>query len=350
VIEDLKIADATVGPSHRTFFIAEISANHNQDLGIAHATVEMAAQVGAGAIKLQTYTADTITIDSKTEPFMIKGGTVWDGEYLHDLYSKAFTPWEWHKELFDHARELGLASFSSPFDISAVDYLENLNVPAYKIASFEITDIPLIEYVASKGKPVIISTGVASLLEIEDAISACRAQNNNQIIILKCTSAYPTPINELNLRTISDLRERFNVLVGLSDHTSSHTAAMAAVSLGAVVVEKHLILDRKLGGPDSSFSLEPAEFNEMIQQVRNIETSLGSVTYELSPGASISRAHVRSLFVVESVHKGELLTNKNVRSIRPGDGMSPKYLPEILGRKFVCDVAFGEPLKWEMIE
>lgn len=344
------IGDRLIGEDTSVFIIAELSANHNQSLDLAHATIDAAAIAGADAIKLQTYLAETITLRSKKEFFLVKGGTAWDGEYLFELYEKAHTPWEWHKELFDHAKEVGLISFSSPFDPTAVRFLEDLEVPAFKIASFEITDLPLIEMVARTGKPIIISTGIARYEEIEAAVQLCRSVGNEQIVLLKCTSAYPTPLHELNLRTIPDLANRFKCLVGLSDHTTTHTAPQIAVALGASVIEKHLILGRTAGGPDSSFSLEPNEFAEMVRLVRDAESSLGKISYDLTPGALISRAHARSLFVVLDVKAGEQISQENVRSIRPADGLSPIEMSNILGKRFKRPISAGEPLDWEMFE
>lgn len=330
--------------------IAELSANHNHDLNIAKDTIKAAKKAGADAIKLQTYTPDTITIDCDSEYFQLKSGTIWDGQSLYELYKKAYTPWEWHEELFETAKKEGLICFSTPFDFSAIDFLEKFDPPYYKIASFEITDIPLIEYAASKGKPMIISTGIATLQEIEDAIAACKNSGNNDITLLKCTSAYPAPIEEANLLTIPDMRKRFGTKVGLSDHTLGSSVAVAAVALGAEVIEKHFILDRDLGGPDASFSMEPEEFAYMVKQIREVEKALGKVTYEPSEKVKNSRIFKRSLFVVADIKKGEIFTDKNIRSIRPGDGLPPKYLNEILGKKANCDINRGTPLKWDFVD
>lgn len=335
--------------SGATFIIAELSANHNGSLETAIKTIDAMKEAGADAIKLQTYTPDTITLNCDSELFTISQGTQWDKRKFHDLYAEAMTPWEWHPILFDHAKSLGMEAFSSPFDSSAVDFLSDLDVPAYKIASFEITDIPLIEYAAAKGKPIIISTGIATLSDIEDAIEACRRVGNNQITLLKCTSAYPAALEEMNLLTISDMIKRFGVTVGLSDHTMSLSAPVAAVALGARVIEKHFILDRGMGGADSSFSLEPYEFKVMVDAVRDTEKLLGKVTYELSPKSLQSREFSRSLFVAKDVAEGEVLTSENIRSVRPGFGLPPKYLKEIIGKKTAHSLKFGEPLKWEDI-
>lgn len=333
-----------------TFIIAELSANHGQNLDNAISSIKAAKLMGADAIKLQTYTADTITIRCNNEYFRIKSGTIWDGRTLHDLYSEAYTPWEWHEELFAVARTEGLICLSSPFDRSAVDLLESLDSPIYKIASFEITDIPLIEYAASKGKPIIISTGIANLADIELAVQTCRRAGNNDITLLKCTSSYPAPIKEVNLLTIPNMRETFGVEVGLSDHTMGHSVALAAVALGATVVEKHFILDRSIGGPDASFSMNPQEFGAMVKGIREVESALGKVNYELTEKVQNSRVFSRSLFIVEDVKIGERVTEKNVRSIRPGNGMHPKYLTQVIGKIFKQDYEKGTPLSWETIE
>jgi len=333
-----------------TFIIAELSANHNQDFGIALKTIKVAKDAGADAVKLQTYTADTITLNCEKEFFQVNQGSIWDGTTLYNLYQQAYTPWDWQPKLKIYAEELGLICFSSPFDKSAVDFLENMNVPAYKIASFEITDIPLIEYTASKGKPIIISTGIASLADIEEAVNACRRVGNNQISLLKCTSSYPAPIEEANLLTIPHLRDTFNVNVGLSDHTMGHSVAIAAVALGAKIIEKHFILDRKLGGPDSSFSMEPAEFRQMVDSIREVEKALGKINYQLTPKVEKSKVFARSLFIVKDVKEGETITEENVRSIRPGYGLHPKYYKEIIGKKFRKEYEKGTPLEWGHFE
>jgi len=333
----------------KVFIIAELSANHNGSLDTALRTIDAMKESGADAIKLQTYTPDTITLDCDSDMFTISQGTLWDKRKFYDLYASAMTPWEWHPILFDHAKNLGMEAFSSPFDPSAVDFLFELDVPAYKIASFEITDIPLIEYTAAKGKPIIISTGIAILSDIEEALNACRRVGNNQITLLKCTSAYPAALEEMNLLMISDMKNRFGVNVGLSDHTMSLAAPVAAVALGARVIEKHFILDRGMGGADSAFSLEPQEFKMMVDAVRDTEKLLGKVTYELSPKSLKSREFSRSLFIAEDVKGGELITDKNVRSVRPGFGLAPKHLKEIMGKRFKTDAIKGTPLSWDHI-
>ncbi len=336
--------------NQKTFIIAELSANHRQDIEIAKDTIHAMKESGADAVKLQTYTPDTMTIDCDNEYFQIKQGTLWDGKTLYNLYKEAYTPWEWHHELKELAEKLGLVFFSTPFDKSAVDFLEGLDVKLYKVASFEITDIPLIEYIASKGKPMIISTGIATLSDIEDAINACKKMGNNDIALLKCTSAYPTPLEDVNLLTMPNMAETFGVTVGLSDHTLGISVPIAAVSLGAKIVEKHFILDRSLGGPDAAFSLEPDEFSRMVKAIREVERALGKVTYELTEKMKKGREFSRSLFVVEDVKKGEVFTEKNIRSIRPGFGLHPKYTKKIIGKRARRNIKRGTPLRWEYID
>lgn len=336
--------------SSKTFIIAELSANHNHDINVAVDTIKAAKKAGADAIKLQTYTADTITLDCDNEYFQIKNGSLWDGTTLHKLYREAYTPWEWHAELFRVAKEEGLVCFSSPFDTTAVDFLETLNVPAYKIASFEIHDLPLIEYVASKGKPVIISTGIATLSEIEEAVSSVRKCGNEELILLKCTSAYPAPPEEANLRVLADMSGRFDVITGLSDHTLGSSVAVAAVAMGARVLEKHFIIDRALGGPDATFSMNPAEFKKMVDDVRIVEKAIGSVDYNLTEKAAASRVFARSLFVCEDIVEGQVITTKEVRSIRPGSGLHPRFLPMVIGKKAKRAVIKGTPFSMDMIE
>ena len=335
--------------SNKCFIIAELSANHGGKIEIALETVRAAKRAGADAIKIQTYTADTITFDSKKEHFRINQGTHWDGQYLYDLYKEAYLPWEWHEEIFKVAKEEGLVCFSSPFDFTAVDLLEELNAPIYKIASFEITDIPLIEYTAKKGKPMIISTGIAEISDIELAIETCRKAGNNDITILKCTSAYPADPKDANLLTIPDIASRFGVKTGLSDHTMGIEGPVVATVLGAAVIEKHFILDKAIGGPDAHFSLDEKEFTEMVNAVRMAEQMMGKVDYEMTEKKKKSRQFSRSLFVVEDVKKGETITEKNVRSIRPGFGLHPKYYNEIMGKDFNADIEKGTPLTLEDI-
>ena len=339
----MNIGTYKIAKDSPTFIIAELSANHNGSISVAKDTIKAAKRAGADCIKLQTYTADTITLDSNKEDFVIKG-TIWEGKKLHELYQEAFTPWEWHQELFKVAEEEGLICFSSPFDKSAVDFLEELNVPAYKIASFEITDIPLIEYTASKGKPIIISTGIATLEDIELAVETCRKAGNNDIALLKCTSSYPAPIEEANLVMIKELANRFGVVSGLSDHTLGSTAPVVATCMGAKIIEKHFILDKSIGGPDASFSLDETEFTEMVKAVRVAESAIGEVSYDLTEKQKAGKAFSRSLYIVEDIKAGEVITKDNVRSIRPGFGLHPKYLKEILGKKCIKDLSKGERL------
>ena len=334
---------------NQVFIIAELSANHNGSIKTAIDTIRAAKRTGADAIKLQTYTPDTITLNSRNKDFLLKQGTIWDGKYLHDLYKEAYTPWEWHKELFKVAKEEGLICFSSPFDPSAVDLLEELDNPIYKIASFEITDIPLIQYVASKGKPVIISTGIATLEDIELAVETCRNVGNDQITLLKCTSSYPAPMEEANLVMIKDLAERFNVVSGLSDHTLGITAPVVAVTQGAKVIEKHFILDKTIGGPDASFSLDEEEFTQMVKAVRDAEAALGNINYKLTEKQLAGRNFSRSLYIVKDVNKGELVTQENVRSIRPGYGIHPKELNKVLGKKFNSNYEKGSRMSLDKI-
>lgn len=326
------------------FIIAEMSANHNQNKQIALDTIKAAKDAGADAVKIQTYTADTLTLNCQNDYFQIKKGTLWDGTYLYKLYQQAYTPWEWHEELFDYAKKIGIPLFSTPFDKSAVDFLEELNNPIMKIASFELVDIPLIEYAASKGRPMIMSTGIATLEEIQDAVNACRKANNNDITLLKCTSAYPAPLSEANLMTIPDMAKRFNCKVGLSDHTTGDIDACTAVALGASVIEKHFIIDRSIGGPDSAFSMNKDEFSIMVKRIRDTEASLGTVSYELSNKMKDNRKFSRSLFACTDIKKGEVFTEQNIRSVRPGDGISPKYLEELLGKVAKRDIEFGTPI------
>lgn len=346
----MKIGTFEINENSPCFIIAELSANHGHDIEIAKKTIKAAKECGANAIKLQTYTADTLTIDCDNEYFQINQGTLWDGTTLYKLYQEAHTPWEWQKELKEYAESLGFICFSTPFDKTSVDFLESIDVPAYKIASFEINDIPLIEYIASKQKPVIISTGIASLEDIELAVNTCKKVGNNDIILLKCTSSYPAKLEDANLLTIPDLRNRFNVLSGLSDHTMDLEVPIVATSLGAKVIEKHFILDRSIGGPDAEFSLDYSEFKQMVESVRKAEKSLGIVDYELTENKLKSRGFARSLFIVEDVKEGETLTENNIRSIRPGYGLHPKYYNEVLGKKFKKDYKKGTPLELDFIE
>ena len=346
----MKIGNKSIGGNNPCLIIAELSANHNGDLEVAIETIKAAKRTGADAIKLQTYTPDTLTIDCDNEHFRIQGGTLWDGKTLYELYAEAHTPWEWHPQLFKVAKEEGLICFSSPFDFSAVDFLEELNVPAYKIASFEIQDIPLIKYTASKKKPIIISTGIAEEQDIRLAVDTCRNVGNNDIILLKCTSSYPAPLELANLNTISDLKKKFNVEVGFSDHTLGSLAPAIATSLGAKVIEKHFILNKSLGGPDADFSLDEEEFREMVKAVRDTERMLGEVSYVISDKVKKNKKFARSLFVVEDVKKGEIVSEKNFKSIRPGYGLHPKHTEEIMGKTYTQDLKKGEPLDWKHFE
>lgn len=345
----MKIGNYTINASSPVFIIAELSANHNGSLDTAIDTIRAARRAGADAIKFQTYTADTITIDSQKDDFLIKG-TIWEGKNLHDLYSEAYTPWEWHERLFAVAREEGLECFSSPFDPTAVELLEKLDVPAYKIASFEITDIPLIELVASKGKPVIISTGIAGIEDIELAIDACRRAGNHDIALLKCTSSYPAPVEEANMAMVREFYDRFGVIAGLSDHTMGSIVPVVATCFGAKIIEKHFILDRSIGGPDASFSMNEAEFGEMVRAVREAEKAIGKVDYSLTDKQKKGRDFSRSLYVVEDIAVGEVVTEANVRSIRPGFGLHPKYYKDILGKKVNRNLEKGERFYLELVD
>jgi N-acetylneuraminate synthase len=344
-----RIGEREIGPGRPVYVIAEISANHRGSFDQAVKLVREAHACGADAVKLQTYTADTLTIASDRPEFRIGGQTLWDGRTLYDLYGEAYTPWEWQPKLKAVADELGIDLFSSPFDPTAVDFLERMNVPAYKIASFELVDLPLVEKIAGTGKPIILSTGMATLAEISEAVEAIRKASDAGLALLKCTSAYPAPPEEMNLRTIPHLAEAFGVPAGLSDHTLGIAVPVAAVALGACIIEKHFTLSRDEPGPDSAFSLEPHEFRAMVEGVRTAEKALGSVHYGLSGKDEASRVFRRSLFVVNDVREGGLFTQENVRSIRPGYGLSPKFLNSVLGRRAARDLARGTPLSWDLI-
>lgn len=334
---------------NKTFIVAELSANHNHQLELAKCTILAAKEAGVDAVKLQTYTADTITLDCDGSDFQIHGG-LWDGYTYYKLYQEAYTPWEWHKELFEYAQSLGLVCFSTPFDKTAVDFLESIGNPIFKIASFEITDVPLIEYAASKHKPMVISTGIATIQDIEDAIAACRRAGNNDITLLKCTSEYPAPLSKANLLTIPDMKQRFGVKVGVSDHSMTNTLPVTAVALGATLVEKHLILDRSMGGPDSGFSMQPDEFKAMVESIREVEQVLGRVDYPENTSQIAGRSGCRSLYIAEDMKVGDIITEENVRSVRPGYGLAPKYLPEILGKRVNRDLKKGDRMMLEYIE
>ena len=335
--------------SESTYIVAELSANHGHKLENALASVRAAKAAGADAIKIQTYTADTITLDCDKPEFQVNTGTMWDGVTLHQLYQQAYTPWEWHQAIFDEAKRVGIDCFSTPFDKTAVDLLEQLGNPIYKIASFEITDIPLIEYAASKHKPMVISTGIATPEDIEMALDACRRVGNEDVTLLHCVSAYPAPMELVNLRTMVDMAARYGVRVGLSDHTMGSDVAIAAVALGATMVEKHFILDRSIGGPDAAFSMQKDEFEVMIKSIRNTEKALGTVAYKQDLASINGREFSRSLYVTEDMKAGDVITEQNVRSVRPGYGLHPKYLPEILGKRVNRDLSKGERMKLEYI-
>lgn len=334
----------------RTFIIAELSANHNHNLNTAIESIKAAASIGVDAVKIQTYTADTLTLNCRNDDFVLKGG-LWDGQSLYELYKQAYTPWEWHEELFKVAKEEGVVLFSTPFDNTAVDLLESLGNPIYKIASFEVMDTELIRYAASKGKPMIISTGVATEQEIEEAVSTCREVGNNDITLLKCTSEYPAKIEDANLSMIPDMRERFGVNVGLSDHSMGSLVPMVAVALGATVVEKHFILDRTIGGPDAAFSMDMEEFRQLVKDIRAAESSLGVVDYSLSTSKEKARLSAgRSLYVAKDINKDEIITRDNIRCVRPGYGLHPKYLNFILGKKVNRDLKIGDRMSFEYID
>lgn len=328
-----------------TYIIAELSANHNGSLQIALDTIKAAYECGANAIKLQTYTADTLTLNCRNEDFMVSGGTLWDGRNLYELYEWAYTPWDWHKELFDYARSIGIDIFSTPFDKSAVDFLEQFNPSAYKVASFEITDYELVRYIASKKKPIIISTGIGTLEEIIDVVNICRNEGNNDIILLKCTSEYPASLEEANLKTILDMKDKFGVEVGFSDHTLGITAPIVAVSYGACVIEKHFIIDKSIGGADCEFSMDKNEFTKLVTSIRETEQLIGQVDYSLNEKREKQRRFCRSLYVSKDIKKGEVFTEENIKSVRPGYGLHPKYLNDVLGKEASKDFKFGDRLE-----
>ena len=348
-LDHIIIDGRKIGPSVPPYVIAELSANHNGSLETALCLIEEAKKAGADAVKLQTYTPDTITLNCDHEDFKIRGG-LWDGRTLYDLYEEAHTPWEWHQQLFDHARKIGITIFSSPFDNTAVDLLESLGTPAYKIASFEAIDLPLIRYVASKGKPMIISTGMADEAEIQEAVDAARGAGCRELILLHCVSGYPAPSSEYNLRTIADMQVRFGVPIGLSDHTLDNTTALASVAMGACVIEKHFTLNRNSGGPDDSFSLEPQDLENLCQDTKSAWVSLGRVSYTRTVSESGNAQFRRSLYVVEDIAAGELFTQANVRSIRPGFGLPPKMLDIVVGKRSRVNLDRGTPLTLEVIE
>jgi pseudaminic acid synthase len=349
VTETFQIAGRNIGHGFPVYVIAEVSANHRQSIDVAENIIRAAKDAGADAVKLQTYTPDTITLRSDREEFRVRGGTLWDGRTLHDLYAEAHMPWEWQPRLKPLAEQLGMHLFSSAFDSSAVDFLEQMNVPAHKVASFELVDIPLIQEMARTGKPLIMSTGMATVDEIDEALNAAREAGAKQIVLLKCTSAYPALPDEMNLRAIPEMARRFGVPVGLSDHTLGIAAPVAAVALGACIIEKHLTLARSIPGPDSAFSLDPQEFKAMVDAVRVAEKALGKIDLQVGPEEQASRAFRRSLFVVEDVKQGEAFTTSNVRSIRPGHGLHPRHLPEVLGKRAGREIKRGTPLSWEVV-
>ena len=337
-----------IGPGYPTYIVSEMSANHNQDFDQAVKIIEAAKEAGADAIKLQTYTPDTLTIDCNNEYFQIKG-TLWGGRKLYELYNEAYMPWDWQPRLKEIANEMGLDLFSTAYDETAVDFLEAMNVPAYKVASFENVDLPLLRRIAQTGKPIIMSTGMATLAEIDEAVRTIREAGGSQLALLKCTSAYPAPPEEMNLRTIPHLAEAFNVPVGLSDHTLDIAVPVAAVVLGACVIEKHFTLSRDISGPDSAFSLEPHEFKAMVEAMHTAEKALGKVHYGVGEREAASRVFRRSLFIVKDMKAGEMFTEENVRSIRPGYGLHTRYLGEVLGRRAARDIERGTPLDWDVI-
>lgn len=333
----------------KTFIVAELSANHGHKLELALESVRAAKEAGADAIKIQTYTADTLTINCDKPDFRLGKG-LWEGEIYYTLYQKAYTPWEWHQAIYDEAKKQGIVCFSTPFDKTAVDFLEGLGNPITKIASFEITDVGLLEYAAKKGKPMVISTGIATPDDIELAVKTCKEAGNNDITLLKCTSSYPAPIEAANLMTMVDMKQRYGVKVGLSDHTMGHDVAVAAVALGATMVEKHFIMDRSIGGPDAAFSMEKEDFAAMVKAIRNVEKALGDVVYPTDPAKIKGREFSRSLYIVKDVKAGDIITEENVRSIRPGFGLHPKYLSQVLGKKFLTDCQKGDRFMLEMVE
>ena len=348
--KELMIDGKKLSDKSDTYIIAEMSANHLHNLDRAKRIIDVAKECGADAIKLQTYRPDTITIDCRGPEFMATPGSPWENMNLFELYKEAYTPWEWHGELMDYAKKVGITCFSSPFDLTAIDLLEELNVPAYKIASFEINDIPLIKKAAMTGKPIIMSTGIADMSDIELALRTCKEAGNDKVILLKCVSEYPTPYDEINLRTLTNMSETFDCVVGVSDHSFGSAVAVAGVALGARVIEKHLTLSRKDGGPDGTFSMEPQEFKNMVTDIRNVEKALGKVTYELTEKQKKSKGRSGSLYVVSDIKKGEIFTPDNMRSIRPGYGLHTKYYKDIIGKRASCDIKKGTAMKWNYVE
>ncbi len=331
------------------FVVAEISANHGHDISIVKDSIRTAKEIGCDGVKIQTYLPETLTLDCDSDCFRLNTGTIWDGKTLYELYSEGYMPWEWHEELYDYARSQGIILFSTPFDSKAVDLLEKCDNPIYKIASFEANHIPLIKYAASKKKPMIISTGISTEYEIEEAIRACKDTGNDQVYLLKCTSQYPAEIRDANLNTMVDMRERFQVQVGLSDHTEGSIVAVTAAALGAAIIEKHFILDKSIGGPDASFSMEPGAFEDMIRQIRLAEEALGRTDYRLDPKKQNSRKYARSIFVAEDVKKGDIVTEDNIAVVRPSDGLEPKYYYDVLGKRFKDHYKKGTPLGFDCL-
>ncbi|MCH2108505.1 MAG: pseudaminic acid synthase [Polyangiaceae bacterium] len=346
----IKIGKKLVGPGQPTFLVAEMSGNHNQSLDAALELVHAAAEAGADAIKLQTYTAETMTIQSKKKWFTLQSGTLWDGKTLFDLYQEAHTPWEWHQQLIEESHRLGMECFSTPFDSTAVDFLMDLNTPVFKVASFENTDLPLLKKIAATGRPVILSTGLATQQEIDEAVTTLKSNGCTELILLKCTSSYPAPVDEAHLKSIPFLAENYGVFSGLSDHTMGSIVPTAAVALGACMVEKHFCLSRSLPGPDSAFSMEPAEFKKMVDEVRLVEQALGRVNFGPTPAQKKSLVFRRSLFVTKSIAAGEVFSLENVRVIRPGDGLAPKYYEQVLSQRATTDIEEGTPLSWELVD
>lgn len=345
----IRIIDKYIGQGQPCYIIAEMSGNHAQDFDNAVRIIHSAKESGADAIKIQTYTPDTITLNSDKEYFKVKGGT-WKDANLYKLYGEAYTPWEWQARLKEEADKIGIDFFSTPFDKTAVDFLEELGIEFYKIASFELVDIPLIKYTASKGKPIIMSTGMGSLGEIEDAVNAVKSQGNNNLCLLKCSSAYPAVPDDMNLKTMQNLSDIFGVPVGLSDHSLGSIGAITAVAMGAKVIEKHFCISRSIPNPDSSFSMEPAEFKQMVEDIRTAEKAIGKVSYEISQHEENSRIFRKSIFIAEDIRKGEIFNQNNLRVVRPGDGLKPKYYEQIIGRKATRDIEKGTPLKWNMVD
>lgn len=348
--KEIKIGSHVINEHSPVFIVAELSANHNQDYGRAVEILHAAKEAGADAVKLQTYTADTITIDCDDPCFQIKEGTIWDGTTLYKLYEQAYTPWEWQPKLKEEANKLGIECFSSPFDFTSVDFLEEMKVPAYKIASYEINDIPLIRKIAKLHKPMIFATGIAYPEDIERALSVCKEEGNEDILLLKCVSSYPTPYKDVNLNVIPTLAKTYDCLVGISDHTMGSIVSAGSIALGVKMVEKHLTLSRSDGGPDGAFSMEPEEFSQMVKDIRIMEKALGSKEYRLTPTQELEHGGSRSLFVVKDISKGEELTCENIRSIRPGNGLHTMYYEEVLGKKAKTFLRKGTPLQWELLD